>query len=54
MTRAAPRLSERGVDVYRAYVSAPGAATAMLNWYRAAGRDVMAGRDSTRQLIRQR
>jgi len=33
------------LDVYRANVSAPGAATAMLNWYRAAGRDVMTGRD---------
>jgi pimeloyl-ACP methyl ester carboxylesterase len=33
------------LDVYRANVSAPGAATAMLNWYRAAGRDIMAARD---------
>jgi len=31
--------------IYRANVSAPGAATAMLNWYRAAGRDVLAARD---------
>jgi pimeloyl-ACP methyl ester carboxylesterase len=34
--------SNEVLDVYRANVSAPGAATAMLNWYRAAGRDVMA------------
>ena len=33
------------LETYRANVSAPGAATAMLNWYRAAGRDVMAARD---------
>jgi len=33
------------LDVYRANVSALGAATAMLNWYRAAGRDVMVSRD---------
>jgi pimeloyl-ACP methyl ester carboxylesterase len=33
------------LDIYRANVSAPGAATAMLNWYRAAGRDIMAARD---------
>jgi pimeloyl-ACP methyl ester carboxylesterase len=33
------------LGVYRANVSAPGAATAMVNWYRAAGRDVMAARD---------
>lgn len=31
--------------VYRANVTIPGAATAMLNWYRAAGRDVMAATD---------
>jgi epoxide hydrolase 4 len=34
--------SNEVLDVYRANVSAPGAATAMLNWYRAAGWDVMA------------
>jgi pimeloyl-ACP methyl ester carboxylesterase len=33
------------LDIYRANVSAPGAATAMLNWYRAAGWDVLATRD---------
>ncbi len=33
------------LEIYRANVSAPGAATAMLNWYRAAGRDVMTARD---------
>ncbi len=33
------------LEIYRANVSAPGAATAMLNWYRAAGRDVLAARD---------
>ena len=37
--------SNEVLDVYRANVSAPGAATAMLNWYRAAGRDVMAATD---------
>jgi pimeloyl-ACP methyl ester carboxylesterase len=33
------------LEIYRANVSAPGAATAMLNWYRAAGRHVLAARD---------
>ncbi|MGH6848709.1 MAG: alpha/beta fold hydrolase [Methylocella sp.] len=33
------------LEIYRANVSAPGAATAMLNWYRAAGRDVLTARD---------
>ena len=33
------------LEIYRANVSAPGAATAMLNWYRAAGRDVLSARD---------
>jgi pimeloyl-ACP methyl ester carboxylesterase len=33
------------LDVYRANVTSPGTATAMLNWYRAAGRDVMAATD---------
>ncbi|WGJ12979.1 alpha/beta fold hydrolase [Methylocapsa sp. D3K7] len=37
--------SNEVLDVYRTNVSAPGAATAMLNWYRAAGRDVMAATD---------
>jgi len=48
LRRAARRpeaLSSEVLDVYRANVSAPGAATAMLNWYRTAGRDVMAARD---------
>jgi epoxide hydrolase 4 len=31
--------------IYRANVSAPGAAAAMLNWYRAAGRDILMARD---------
>jgi pimeloyl-ACP methyl ester carboxylesterase len=31
--------------IYRTNVSAPGAATAMLNWYRAAGRDISTARD---------
>jgi epoxide hydrolase 4 len=31
--------------IYRANVSAPGAAAAMLNWYRAAGRDILTARD---------
>jgi epoxide hydrolase 4 len=33
------------LEIYRANVSAPGAASAMLNWYRAGGRDVLAARD---------
>jgi epoxide hydrolase 4 len=33
------------LEIYRANVSAPGAATAMLNWYRAAARNVLAARD---------
>ena len=33
------------LGVYRANVTAPGTATAMLNWYRAAGRDIMAATD---------
>jgi pimeloyl-ACP methyl ester carboxylesterase len=33
------------LEIYRANVSAPRAARAMLNWYRAAGRDVLAARD---------
>jgi pimeloyl-ACP methyl ester carboxylesterase len=33
------------LEIYRANVSAPGAARAMLNWYRAAGRDIMAADD---------
>jgi epoxide hydrolase 4 len=33
------------LDIYRANVSASGSATAMLNWYRAAGLDIMAARD---------
>jgi epoxide hydrolase 4 len=33
------------LEIYRANVCAPCAARAMLNWYRAAGRDVMAARD---------
>jgi pimeloyl-ACP methyl ester carboxylesterase len=31
--------------IYRANVSAPGAATAMLNWYRAAGRDILTAKN---------
>jgi pimeloyl-ACP methyl ester carboxylesterase len=37
--------SDEVLDVYRANVSAPGTATAMLNWYRAAGRDFLAAHD---------
>ena len=33
------------LEIYRANVSAPGTAAAMLNWYRAAGRDIMAADD---------
>lgn len=29
------------MDIYRANVASPGAATAMLNWYRAAGREIL-------------
>ena len=37
--------SDEVLEIYRANVSAPGAATAMLNWYRAAGRDALVARD---------
>ncbi|MGD9544640.1 MAG: alpha/beta fold hydrolase [Methylocystis sp.] len=37
--------SKEAMDIYRANVSAPGAATAMLNWYRAAGRDILEAED---------
>jgi epoxide hydrolase 4 len=33
------------VEIYRENLEAPGAATAMLNWYRAAGRDLLTARD---------
>lgn len=33
------------MEIYRANAAAPGAATAMLNWYRAAGRDILAAED---------
>ncbi|MEF3367560.1 alpha/beta hydrolase [Methylocystis sp. 9N] len=45
MRRAAGRaevFSEEIMAIYRANAAAPGAATAMLNWYRAAGRDILA------------
>lgn len=37
--------SKEEMDIYRANVSAPGAATAMLNWYRAAGSDILEAED---------
>ncbi len=37
--------SDEVLALYRANVAAPGAATAMLNWYRAAGRDIFAAED---------
>lgn len=33
------------IDIYRRNAAAPGAATAMLNWYRSAARDLMAAQD---------
>lgn len=33
--------SKDAMDIYRANVASPGAATAMLNWYRAAGRELL-------------
>jgi pimeloyl-ACP methyl ester carboxylesterase len=48
MERAAGRdgvFSKAAMDIYRANVAAPGAASAMLNWYRAAGRDILAAED---------
>ncbi len=48
MQRAAGRdgvFSKEAMDIYRANVAAPGAASAMLNWYRAAGRDILAAED---------
>jgi epoxide hydrolase 4 len=44
-TRNKDAFPDAVLGVYRANVSAPGAATAMLNWYRAAGRDIVAARD---------
>jgi epoxide hydrolase 4 len=44
-TRTRDAFPDAVLGVYCANVSAPGAATAMVNWYRAAGRDVMAARD---------
>ena len=37
--------SNEAMDIYRANLAAPGAATAMLNWYRAAGRDILEAED---------
>lgn len=48
LRRAAKRadaLPEEVIDIYRANAAAPGAATAMLNWYRAAGRDLLSATD---------
>ncbi|PPD45877.1 MAG: alpha/beta hydrolase [Methylocystis sp.] len=38
------------LDVYRRNAASPGAATAMLNWYRAAGADLLAANDLGRPL----
>ena len=43
--RRAGAIPEEVIEIYRANASAPGAATAMLNWYRAAGRDLISARD---------
>lgn len=44
--RRPPAAVERdAIAIYRANAAAPGAATAMLNWYRAAGRDIDAATD---------
>jgi len=37
--------SKDAMDIYRANVASPGAATAMLNWYRAAGREILEAED---------
>lgn len=37
--------SKEAMAIYRANVAAPGAAAAMLNWYRAAGRDILEAED---------
>ncbi len=37
--------STDAMDIYRANVASPGAATAMLNWYRAAGREILEAED---------
>ncbi len=42
--------SDEVLALYRANVCAPGAATAMLNWYRAAGRDILAAADLERPI----
>lgn len=44
LRRAAGRacvFSKETMEIYRANAAAPGAATAMLSWYRAAGRDIL-------------
>jgi pimeloyl-ACP methyl ester carboxylesterase len=43
--RSAGAFSEDALAVYRDNMSAPGAMRAMLNWYRAAGRDLLDARD---------
>jgi pimeloyl-ACP methyl ester carboxylesterase len=37
--------SKDAMELYRANVASPGAATAMLNWYRAAGREILEAED---------
>jgi pimeloyl-ACP methyl ester carboxylesterase len=43
--RRAGAIPEDVIAIYRANASDPGAATAMLNWYRAAGRDLFSAKD---------
>ncbi|HEY8212728.1 MAG TPA: alpha/beta fold hydrolase [Methylocystis sp.] len=53
MQRVAGRarvFSKEAMDIYRANVAAPGAATAMLNWYRAAGREILEAEDLERPI----
>lgn len=44
-TRRAGAIPEEVVEIYRANAASPGGATAMLNWYRGAGRDLLAATD---------
>ncbi|MGJ0502222.1 MAG: alpha/beta fold hydrolase [Methylocystis sp.] len=53
MLRVAGRegvFSQEAMDIYRANVATPGAATAMLNWYRAAGREILEAEDLERPI----
>jgi pimeloyl-ACP methyl ester carboxylesterase len=53
MRRTAGRegvFSKEAMDIYRSNIAAPGAATAMLNWYRAAGREILEAGDLERPI----